>query len=298
MGAIDPVKERQRLATLYAGVSDLELEKVGKNPYSLTEWAQGALIEELRKRGLEWKTDPIEIMPIPEDEILVTAREYAERSGALFDRELLGHVGIKAFVYKEEGTATVESAPAENAEPIRLLVHKKDSEAAQRQLAQKDELEKAIRQENTEALGWSSKPVVVRQYRDVTAAMVGKTELDSAGIECVLYDDNLVRLDWFYSNAIGGVKLVVQENDKEQAESVLGQNTVEKFEVDGVGEYSQEHCPKCNSTDVSYDELRRVVVGVGLFFGLPIPARRRGWTCHVCGNRWDVAQQGKAEKVG
>ena len=68
-----------------------------------------------------------------------------------------------------------------------------------------------------------SKPVVLRQYRDITEAMIDKTTLDSAGIECVLYDDNLVRLDWFISNAIGGVKLAVAENDAEEAAHVLAE---------------------------------------------------------------------------
>jgi hypothetical protein len=66
-----------------------------------------------------------------------------------------------------------------------------------------------------------SPPVVLRRYRDMPQAMVDKTTLDSAGIECFLYDENLARMDWFVSNAIGGIKLVVAKNDAEEADKIL-----------------------------------------------------------------------------
>jgi len=67
------------------------------------------------------------------------------------------------------------------------------------------------------------KPVVLRTYRDITEAMVDRTALESAGIQCFLYDDNLIRLDWFVSNAIGGAKLVVSENDAADAAKILAE---------------------------------------------------------------------------
>ena len=63
----------------------------------------------------------------------------------------------------------------------------------------------------------------MRRYRDITEAMVDRTVLESAGIKCCLYDDNLIRLDWFVSNAIGGAKLAVAENDAAEAAQILGE---------------------------------------------------------------------------
>ncbi len=40
----------------------------------------------------------------------------------------------------------------------------------------------------------------VRQFRDLPEALLAKGCLESAGIECFLGDENLVRLDWFISN--------------------------------------------------------------------------------------------------
>jgi hypothetical protein len=42
--------------------------------------------------------------------------------------------------------------------------------------------------------------VTIRQFRDLPEALLAKGSLESAGIECFLADENLVRLDWFISN--------------------------------------------------------------------------------------------------
>jgi len=66
-----------------------------------------------------------------------------------------------------------------------------------------------------------SKPVVLRSYLALPDALLAKSILDSAGIECFLADQNIIRLDWFLSNALGGVKLLVREEDAAEAAAVL-----------------------------------------------------------------------------
>ena len=68
-----------------------------------------------------------------------------------------------------------------------------------------------------------NKPVILRRYRDMPAAFVEKSVLEDAGIECYLQDDNVVRMDWLWSNAMGGIKLIVREKDAEEAEKILSQ---------------------------------------------------------------------------
>ena len=130
------------------------------------------------------------------------------------------------------------------------------------------------------------KPVMIRRYRDLPEASIAKSILDSAGIESFLIDDNLVRLDWFYSNLIGGIKLLVREEDAETAGKLLDQVVPEKFAVDNVGEYQQPSCPQCHSFEVSYDGLNKSTTYAALFLGLPIPVTDKGWKCHSCGHAW------------
>jgi hypothetical protein len=81
-----------------------------------------------------------------------------------------------------------------------------------------------------------NRPVVLRRYRDMPAAFVEKSVLEDAGIECFLQDDNVVRMDWLWSNAMGGIKLVVRQNDAEEAEKLLSQTPEPE---DGGGNASQ-----------------------------------------------------------
>jgi len=66
-------------------------------------------------------------------------------------------------------------------------------------------------------------PVMIRRYRDLPEATIAKTILDSAGIESFLAEENIVRLDWFYSNLVGGIKLLVRAEDADAARELLDQ---------------------------------------------------------------------------
>jgi Putative prokaryotic signal transducing protein len=66
------------------------------------------------------------------------------------------------------------------------------------------------------------RPVVLRRYRNMPAALVEKSVLDAAGIECFLQDDKLGRMDWL-GNAKDWIKLLVREKDAEEAEEILSQ---------------------------------------------------------------------------
>lgn len=141
----------------------------------------------------------------------------------------------------------------------------------------------------------SSKPVIVGRYRDLAMATVAKSMLDSAGIESFFVDDNVIRMDWFYSNAVGGIKLLVRDEDAAEARELLEGQAPEKFEVEGIGEYEQPKCPNCGSLDVSYEELDRKIAHTGLLISIPIPAVKRGWNCHACGHSWDPPEESHRE---
>lgn len=146
----------------------------------------------------------------------------------------------------------------------------------------------ALSEIDASAPKYSDPPVMIRRYQLLPEALLSKSILDSAGIESFLADENLIRIDWFYSNLVGGIKLLVRAEDAETANKLLAQETPSKFDVEGVGEYQQPRCPKCQGLDVAFDELnKRVAYGGMLFAGLPIPATSEHWKCHSCGNEWE-----------
>ena len=140
------------------------------------------------------------------------------------------------------------------------------------------------------------KMITIRQFRDLPEALLAKGSLESAGIECALVDDNMVRMDWFMSNFFGGVKLQVQPEDVAVAEEVLTQPIPETFDVSGIGSYEQPHCPKCHSLDVTFQELNKPVAYVSSYLGLPISLRRRAWRCKSCNVEWE--DDGAPEEPG
>jgi hypothetical protein len=71
--------------------------------------------------------------------------------------------------------------------------------------------------------------VTLRRFRDLPDALVAKGILDSAGIECRLGDENLIRMDWFLSNCVGGMKLWVNAEDADAAASLLDSSASEEI---------------------------------------------------------------------
>ena len=63
--------------------------------------------------------------------------------------------------------------------------------------------------------------LTIRQYRDLPEALLAKSVLESAGIECFLGDHNLIRMDWLWSNLLGGIKLRVRQEDALVASRLL-----------------------------------------------------------------------------
>ena len=134
--------------------------------------------------------------------------------------------------------------------------------------------------------------VTLRQFRDLPEALLAKGSLESAGIEAYLVDDNMIRMDWFISNLLGGIKLKVRPEDAEAAGEILNQPIPEMLDVEGVGNFEQPKCPRCQSLDVTYEELNKEFSYLTAYAGVPIPVYKKGWTCHACGNEWE--EQGAA----
>jgi hypothetical protein len=133
--------------------------------------------------------------------------------------------------------------------------------------------------------------IMLRRFRDIPEALLAKGKLESMGIECVLGDDNMVRMDWFLSNLLGGVKLLVDAEDFTEAAKILNEPIPEELHVDGVGDYAQPRCPQCGSLDVAFGELNKQVSYTTAWLGMPIPLARDNWQCHACRHQWEEVSE-------
>jgi hypothetical protein len=73
---------------------------------------------------------------------------------------------------------------------------------------------------------------VIARFSTVGEAGSARTALEAAGIDCVLADDEIVAIDWLYSNAVGGVKLVVRDEERELAWNILETPSAEPDAID------------------------------------------------------------------
>jgi hypothetical protein len=140
--------------------------------------------------------------------------------------------------------------------------------------------------------------VAVRRYRDLAEAYVGRSLLESAGIPAWIADENLVRMDWFYSNLVGGMRLQVDERNEAAAREILEERAPKTITYGEEEIYVQPTCPKCGSDEItlgSGTERGRSLLALYVL-AIPVPPREAAWHCEACGAQW--VDSGNGEPLG
>jgi DNA-directed RNA polymerase subunit RPC12/RpoP len=86
--------------------------------------------------------------------------------------------------------------------------------------------------------------VPVAVYNNYIDANIMLGRLQEDGIDCWLKDENIVTIDPLLTNAVGGIKLMVEENERMKALQWLWD--INKEKKAGLS------CPKCNSHNLEY----------------------------------------------
>ncbi len=107
-----------------------------------------------------------------------------------------------------------------------------------------------------------------------TEAHLVKAKLDSENIRTMLMDEKTIDSDPLISQAIGGVKLLVKNNDLEKASEIY--DKIRSYKKDKIG--NDIHCPQCNSTKILTADLQRK----NLFFMLFPFFESQKLICNTC----------------
>jgi DNA-directed RNA polymerase subunit RPC12/RpoP len=84
--------------------------------------------------------------------------------------------------------------------------------------------------------------VILNSYENYIEAHIAKGMLEEQGIPCWLKDENTVTINPIWTNAVGGIKIMVERKDAEQASNFL--NRLRR------GQQAAVACPKCGSHNV------------------------------------------------
>lgn len=126
--------------------------------------------------------------------------------------------------------------------------------------------------------------IVVQSFSFPYEAQIAKTQLEAAGIPARIENEHTINMDWLYSNALGGVRLLVLEGDSEEARTLLAQDFSQELQQQfGLS----ENCPNCGSSNIQpYTEGKRPAYLVFLLFGFPLFFYKNGMKCQRCQYFW------------
>jgi hypothetical protein len=114
---------------------------------------------------------------------------------------------------------------------------------------------------------------VIATYSKPEEAHLAASFLEANGIPVQVKDDLVVGAYWFYSNAVGGVKVAVPETDAAAARDLL--HSAER-------NTSALTCPHCGSGRVKRRELSPLA-GLAMLIGLVLPIASQHADCADCG---------------
>ena len=138
-----------------------------------------------------------------------------------------------------------------------------------------------------------TKLIVVDSFANVLDAHVARGLLESEGIPAMLHSEHHVTAFWPLANALGGVRLQVEEHRAADARDVLRRFKAGEFEQALTEESGvpQSRCPACGSTDLRFTRALGSTVLLLATFGLSsiiFPPRIDGRQCNTCRSRFGV----------
>ena len=101
--------------------------------------------------------------------------------------------------------------------------------------------------------------VVLRTFESPVEAHVLRSKLESEGIHAVVFDENVIGVMPIYSVGIGGVKVMVLEEDVEVAQELIASIDAVAF-TDEHGETKK--CSNCGSTNLYHGKTLRSKKGL------------------------------------
>jgi ribosomal protein L37E len=130
--------------------------------------------------------------------------------------------------------------------------------------------------------------VAVRSYTHVHEAHLAKSVLEASGIQAFIANEHLVSMAWTYSNAVGGVQVVVAEERAEEAALILQSGAAPLDGPFAPGprplQEAADVCRRCGAAAFTSQPRGRLFAILSwLMVGFPISSATRRRYCAACG---------------
>lgn len=122
--------------------------------------------------------------------------------------------------------------------------------------------------------------IILKRFDSPVEANIVKGYLESNAVFCFLQDEHSIGLNPLYSNALGGIKLMVRVEDELRAQELLASS-----EADYKTKYQ---CPQCGSSDIHFITDRKnkanwFSIFLSLLLGSPMYVKKK-YECSICKN--------------
>ncbi|MGQ0740253.1 MAG: putative signal transducing protein [Bacteroidota bacterium] len=130
--------------------------------------------------------------------------------------------------------------------------------------------------------------VLLLSYDNYVSAHIAMGRLEEDNIRCWLKDENTVTLDPILTNAVGGIKLMVEAGQAERAAGIL--RSLESVHK------ALHACPKCGSKNIEEVSTPRKASNwasaiIGLLFTNYAPKIDMVYHCFDCGHEYPVEEK-------
>lgn len=136
--------------------------------------------------------------------------------------------------------------------------------------------------------------VTVKVFDDYISANIFKDRLEYEGIYCFIKDEQTLTMNWLWSQALGGIKLQVRQEDVEKAVAILEVDEA-NYELQQEQPAYDEHlsgqldpnnkvciyCGSHNTKQTGYE--KGIAYSALLVLGFPVGVKSDKWHCFHCG---------------
>jgi len=131
---------------------------------------------------------------------------------------------------------------------------------------------------------------ILKTYLYSHLAHLDLAKLSDEGIEAIIKDDNIVSIDPVYAQAVGGIKLLVKDDDYKRALEILNSNDYDNLKNEFPGEdiSAQIKCSNCGSINIFQKGSWLMGLLFLILFFVPFTIKKSKYICLDCSHEWKV----------